>query len=38
MITDPQYTQFRLASSLFSIVRYLWYSPAIQIAVVRMLS
>jgi hypothetical protein len=38
MITDPHYTQFRLASSLFSIARYLWYSPALQIAVVRVLS
>lgn len=38
MITDPHYTQLRLASSLFAIARYLWYSPAFQIAVVRVLS
>jgi hypothetical protein len=38
MITDPNYAQYRLASSLFSIARYLWYSPALQIAVMRVLS
>lgn len=36
MMTDPHYTrQFRLASSLVSIARYLWYNPSIQIAVMR---
>lgn len=38
MITHPHYTQYRLATSLFSIARYFWYSPALQMAVVRVLS
>jgi hypothetical protein len=38
MITDPRYAQYRLATSLFSIARHFWYSPALQMAVVRVLS
>lgn len=38
MITDPHHAQLRLARSLLAIARYLWYSPAIFIAVVRVLS
>jgi hypothetical protein len=38
MTPDPHSIHVRLASSIFfSIVRYLWYNPAIQIALVRVL-
>jgi hypothetical protein len=38
MVTDPRYTQYRLATSLFSIARHFWYNPALQMVVVRALS
>jgi hypothetical protein len=38
MIKDLHYTRFRPAVYLISIARCLWYSPAIHIALVRVLT
>jgi hypothetical protein len=38
MVINAQHAQFRLAGSLLLVARYLWYSPAFQLAVLKVLS